>query len=67
MNLRFVIAGLKFVPSKFVPPPKEFRIYGNVIRQTLIDNFVVPIDSVKKGRKRKKKIMYQSRITQFFK
>ena len=33
----------KFVPSKFTPPPKEFRIYGNVLRQTVIDNFVVSL------------------------
>jgi hypothetical protein len=60
-----LFAGLKFVPSKFVKPPKEFRIYGNVIRQTLIDNFVVPIETIKK--KKGTKVLRQSRITKFFK
>ena len=30
----------KFVPRKFIRPPKEFLIYGNEVRQTVIDNFV---------------------------
>jgi len=29
----------KFLPSKFVRPPNEFLIYGNVMRQTVLDNF----------------------------
>ena len=51
----------KFVPLKFVKPPKEFRIMGNSVRQTVMENFVVPIKSVKK-----KKLVYQSRINKFF-
>ena len=50
------------MPLKFVKPPKEFRIYGNVVRQTLLDDIVVPLKNIPK-----KKIIYQSRITQFFK
>ena len=30
----------KFVPRKFIRPPKEFLIYGNEVRQTVMDNFV---------------------------
>jgi hypothetical protein len=52
------------VPSKFVRPPKEFRIYGNPMRQTVLENFLVPLESLKKHRK---KFMYQSRITKYFK
>ena len=37
----------KFVPSKYTRPPKEFRIYGNVVRQTVLDNFVVRLDKCK--------------------
>ncbi len=55
----------KFVPSKFTRPPKEFRVYGNEVRQTVLDNFLVPRNLLK-GKSKKKKI-YQSRITQFFK
>ena len=51
----------KFVPLKFVRPPKEFRFMGNSVRQTVLENFVVPVKSVKK-----KKVIYQSRITKFF-
>ncbi len=54
----------KFVPSKFIRPPKEFRVYGNEVRQTLMDNFLVPSEKLK--RKGKKKRMYQSRITKYF-
>jgi hypothetical protein len=45
----FQISGVKwkFVPSKFTRPPKEFLIYGNVIRQTVLDNFVVKMDKGK--------------------
>ncbi len=60
----------KFVPSKFVPPPKEFRIYGNEVRQTVLDNFLVPIESLKGKKKKQKsssKKLLQSEITKFFK
>ena len=56
----------KFVPSKFTRPPKEFRIYGNETRQTLLDNFLVPIEEVRNKKKTSKRL-YQSRITKFFK
>ena len=49
------------MPLKFVKPPKEFRIMGNSVRQTVMENFVVPMKSVKK-----KKLVYQSRINKFF-
>ncbi len=55
----------KFVPSKFRRPPKEFLIYGNEIRQTTLDNFLVPVENLKK--KSKGKRLYQSRITKYFK
>ncbi len=61
-----LISGWKFVPSRFVPPPKEFRIFGNVSRQTVMENFTVPLDVLKRG-KRRKSYMYQSRITKYFK
>jgi hypothetical protein len=66
MSLLFSGVTWKFVPSKFTRPPKEFRVYGNEIRQTVLDNFLVP-QKVLKGKEKKKKIIYQSRITQFFK
>ena len=47
-------------------PPKEFRIYGNEVRQTLIDNFVVPVNRGSKLPKKKKKALYQTRITKYF-
>jgi len=63
-----LFSGWKFVPSKFVPPPKEFRIYGNEMRQTVIDNFLVPIVNAEKRKNKKRKTMLrQSRITTFFK
>ena len=48
--LFFVFTGFawSFVPRKFVRPPKEFLIFGNEIRQTVLDNFVTV---VKKGNK----------------
>ena len=52
----------KFVPLKFVKPPKEFRVYENEVRQTVLENFVVPMKTIVK-----KKNVYQSRITKFFK
>ena len=55
------------MPSKYVRPPKEFRIYGNVIRQTVIDNFLVPLANVKNGKIKKSKTLRQSRITKYFK
>ena len=67
MNVRINFSGFswKFVPSKFAAPPKEFRIYGNVIRQTVLDNFLVPMKNSRgKGNKRR---LYQSRITKYFK
>ena len=68
MIVDHLLAGWKFVPSKFVPAPKEFRIYGNEVRQTLIDNFVIPVSSrsLMKKKKKEKKVMYQSRITKYF-
>ena len=46
----FVITGYqwKFLPSKFTRPPKEFRIYGNEMRQTVLDTFVVTIEKANK-------------------
>jgi hypothetical protein len=38
----YFVGKLKFVPSKFVRPPKEFRkLYGPNIRQTVIESFFV--------------------------
>ena len=62
-----VISGWKFVPSKFVRPPKEFRIYGNTVRQTVLENFLIPIVMSDSKVVVKKKKMYQPCITKFFK
>jgi hypothetical protein len=36
----FLLGGFKFVPRKFVCPPREFRLlYGKEIRQTIIESF----------------------------
>jgi hypothetical protein len=38
----FIKGKFKFVPSKFVRPPKEFRaLYGANIRQTVLESFFV--------------------------
>ena len=55
------------MPSKYLRPPKEFRIYGNAIRQTVIENFLVPLANVKNGKVKKRKTLRQSCITKFFK
>jgi len=37
-----VIGKIKFLPSKFVRPPKEFRkLYGPNIRQTILESYFV--------------------------
>ncbi len=38
----FCVLGMKFVPSKFVRPPKEFlALYGPNIRQSRLESFFV--------------------------
>ena len=54
----------KFVPSKYTRPPREFRVYGNEIRQTVLDNYLVPIEIMKRDSKKKK--LYQSKIKKFW-
>jgi hypothetical protein len=39
--LLFLGCQWKFVPRKFVRPPKEFLIYGNEVRQTVLDHYVI--------------------------
>ena len=64
--LYFIVSGFswKFVPSKYTRPPREFRVYGNEIRQTVLDNFLVPFETMKRDSKKTK--LYQSKITKFW-
>ena len=59
---------LKFLPRRFVCPPKEFRyLYGREMRQTSLEAFLVRSD-MKKSLKTKKRVskMVQSQKTKFF-
>jgi hypothetical protein len=61
----------KFVPSKFVCPPREFRIlYGPNVRQTRIDGFFaageITTDVVTSRVIRKGKIVRQSKMQEYF-
>jgi hypothetical protein len=61
----------KFVPLKFVRPPREFRIlYGPNVRQTRIDGFFatgeITTDVVTSRVVRKGKIVRQSKMQEFF-
>jgi hypothetical protein len=61
----------KFVPSKFVRPPREFRIlYGPNVRQTRIDGFFaageITTDVVTSRVIRKGKIVRQSKMQEYF-
>ena len=61
----------KFLPSKFVRPPREFRIlYGPNVRQTMIDGFFstgeIASDVVKSRFVKQGKIVRQSKMQEFF-
>jgi hypothetical protein len=60
----------KFVPKRFLSPPREFKIlYGSELRQTTLENFFPVrqfVNPVIVSKKIKKKYV-QSRIDEFLK
>ncbi len=69
----FISGKFKFVPSKFIRPPREFRmLYGPNVRQTMIDGFfnAGELDNSKIFKPRIKKSgisIRQSKVEEYFK
>ena len=68
-DFKFIGCRWKFVPKRFVSPPREFKkLYGNELRQTTLENYfkLVKRNNIVVPGVVKKKRLVQLHIEKFF-